>query len=85
MKPFSWAANIMKLQRALGLSKTKENDEVKEIYLRIGGLITPGTEIAGDGTPSVQEETVPESVEKVAPKTVKKARKIAKKVSKKSK
>lgn len=72
----NWAANIHKYQRAFALSATKEEADVKRIYIQMGGLIKPGYETveAVEKTaelPKQEETTVPEEMtvlEQPAPK-----------------
>lgn len=62
MKQYSWAVNIMKLNRAIAESKTKEDSDVKSIYLRIGGLMNKEYMPTEMITPEMREAGVDETV-----------------------
>lgn len=41
MSNYDWAVNKQKLQRAIAISKNGPEEQVREEYVRIGGLISP--------------------------------------------
>ena len=58
----NWAANIIKYQRALAKSESKEDADVRRIYVEMGGLIKKGYETVEKGEIILGENTPEEEV-----------------------
>ena len=41
MSKYQWAANLQKLQRAIGTVGDELEEKIKEEYIKIGGLLNP--------------------------------------------
>jgi len=76
-----WIVNFVKYQRALALSKTKDEEDTKKIYIELGGLVDKSYIETKDEVVTPKEETIPNeaiSTEEVIVTTEPKVKKVAK-------
>jgi len=52
----NWASNTIKYQRALAKSESKEDADVRRIYVEMGGLIKKGYEEQKEQVKTLREE-----------------------------
>ena len=52
---YKWAANQIKLQRAIAESKGGDEETIKSLYISYGGLINKGYETVSEKTDELQE------------------------------
>lgn len=57
MSQYKWAANPVKLARAIATTKSSDEDVIKTEYIRLGGLII------GSRIPVAEKEEVPAPIE----------------------
>lgn len=59
-KQYTWATNLMKLNRAIANAKGEGEAKIKELYVSYGGLLDKSYEKAGEIAEAMAQETMKE-------------------------